>query len=85
MDPVFVDRRTQEYMAASGTIIVTVRAGKGLFLDSIVTMDEMWVHYFTPESKHSSMQWCHLGSLKPKKSKNHVLCWEGYGHHLLGL
>jgi len=57
MDPAFIDRGTQEYMAASGTIIaVTARAGRGLFSDSIVTTDEMWVHYFTPESKLSSMQ-----------------------------
>jgi len=57
MDPAFIDRGTQEYMAASGTIIaVMARAGRGLFSDSIVTTDEMWVHYFTPESKLSSMQ-----------------------------
>jgi len=39
------------------------------FLDSIVTTDETWVHYFTPESKRSSMQWHHPGSPKPKKAK----------------
>ena len=31
-----------------------------------MTTDETWVHYFTPESKHSSM---HPGSPKPKKVK----------------
>ena len=57
MDPAFIDGRTQEYTAASGAIIVVaLRAGRGLFSDSIVTTDEMWVHYFTPESKLSSMQ-----------------------------
>ena len=41
MDPVFIDGRTQEYTAASGTIIVVaVRMGRGLFLDSIMTTDE---------------------------------------------
>jgi hypothetical protein len=36
MDPVFIDRRTQEYTAASGAIIaVAVRAGRGIFLDYI--------------------------------------------------
>jgi len=70
MDPAFIDRRTQEYTVASGAIIViTVRAGRGLFLDCIVTMYETWVHYFTPESKCSSMQWRHPGSPKPKKAK----------------
>jgi len=57
-------------MGASGAIIVVaVRAGRGHFLDSIVTTDETWVHYFTPESKRSSMQWRHPGSPKPKKAK----------------
>jgi histone-lysine N-methyltransferase SETMAR len=32
-------------------------------------MDETWVHYFTPEGKHSSMQWRHPGSPKSKKAK----------------
>jgi uncharacterized damage-inducible protein DinB len=60
----------EEYTAGSGTIIVVARAGRGLFLDSIVTTDKIWVHYFTPESKRSSMQWHHPGSLmKPKKVK----------------
>jgi len=57
-------------MAASGAIIVVmVRAGRGLFLDSIVTTDETWVLYFMPKSKRSSMQWHHPGSPKPKKRK----------------
>jgi len=39
------------------------------YLDSIMTTDETWVHYFTPESKCSSMQWYLPGSLKPKTAK----------------
>jgi len=70
MDPAFIDGRTQEYTAASGSIIVvTVRAGRGLFLDSILKTDKTWVHYFTPERKRSSMQWHHPGSPKSKKTK----------------
>ena len=34
-----------------------------------MTTDETWVHYFTPKSKRSSMQWRHPGSPKPKKGK----------------
>jgi hypothetical protein len=70
MEPVFIDRGTQEYTATSGAIVVAVQAGRGLFfLDSIVTTDETSVHYFTPERKRSSMQWRHPGSRKPKKAK----------------
>ena len=34
-----------------------------------MTTNETWVHYFMPESKRSSMQWCHPGSPKAKKVK----------------
>lgn len=39
------------------------------FLDKIVTGDESWVHYFTPETKRSSKEWRHVGSPPPKKCK----------------
>ncbi|UYV67791.1 hypothetical protein LAZ67_5002075 [Cordylochernes scorpioides] len=35
------------------------------FLDSIVTGDETWVHYTTPETKEQSKQWKHTSSPKP--------------------
>ena len=34
-----------------------------------VTMDETWVHHFTPEAKQQSKQWKHPGSPPPKKAK----------------
>jgi histone-lysine N-methyltransferase SETMAR len=39
------------------------------FLDSIVTCDETWVHYFTPESKRASKQCKHTHSPSPKEAK----------------
>jgi histone-lysine N-methyltransferase SETMAR len=39
------------------------------FLDSIVTCDETWVHYFTPQSKRASKQCKHTHSPPPKKAK----------------
>jgi histone-lysine N-methyltransferase SETMAR len=38
-------------------------------LDSIVTCDETWVHYFTPESKRASKRCKHTHSPPPKKAK----------------
>ena len=38
-------------------------------MDSIVTGDESWAHYYEPETKRQSMQWHHLGSPSPKKFK----------------
>jgi hypothetical protein len=40
------------------------------FLDSTVTSDETWAHYFTPEPKIASNQWKHADSPPPKKSEN---------------
>jgi hypothetical protein len=39
------------------------------FLTRIVTGDETWVHYVTPETKRDSMIWKHVGSPPPKKFK----------------
>jgi histone-lysine N-methyltransferase SETMAR len=36
------------------------------FLDSVVTCDETWVHYYTPESKRASKQCKHTHSPPPK-------------------
>ena len=34
-----------------------------------VTIDELWVHHFIPESKQESKQWKHPGSPLPKNTK----------------
>lgn len=39
------------------------------FMRRFVTMDETWVHHYTPETKQQSMQWKHVGSPTPKKAK----------------
>jgi hypothetical protein len=39
------------------------------FLDSVVTCDEIWVHFFTPESKRASKQWKHTDSPPPPPNK----------------
>ena len=39
------------------------------FLKRFVTMDETWVHHFTPEAKQQSKQWKHPDSPLPKKAK----------------
>jgi len=39
------------------------------FLYRIVTGDETWVHYLTPETKRDSMTWKHVNSPPPKKFK----------------
>lgn len=39
------------------------------FLKRIVTGDETWICYETPETKRQSLEWRHTGSPKPKKAK----------------
>jgi hypothetical protein len=41
-----------------------------MFLLWIVTCDKTWAHYFTAESKQSSMEWHHKGSPLPENSRH---------------
>ena len=33
-----------------------------------ITMDETWIHHYTPESKQQSKQWTEAGCSEPKKT-----------------
>ena len=35
-----------------------------------ITMDETWIHHYTPESKQQSKQWTEAGSSAPKKTRS---------------
>lgn len=39
------------------------------FLRRYVTVDETWIHYYTPETKRQSSQWIFKGERAPKKAK----------------
>jgi len=39
------------------------------FLRRYVTMDETWIHHYTPESKRSSSEWRAPGESRPKRPK----------------
>lgn len=39
------------------------------FMSRLVTMDETWIHHYTPETKAQSKQWMEAGSNAPKKAK----------------
>lgn len=45
------------------------RRNKTEFLRRFVTMDETWVHHYTPETKEQSRQWIEKGESAPKKAK----------------
>jgi histone-lysine N-methyltransferase SETMAR len=39
------------------------------FLHRFITMDETWIHCYTPESKQQSKQWTETNCLAPKKTR----------------
>lgn len=39
------------------------------FLRRFITVDETWIHYYTPETKQQSKQWVGPGECAPKKAK----------------
>lgn len=39
------------------------------FLRRYVTMDETWIHHYTPESKRQSSEWTGPGESRPKRAK----------------
>ncbi|KAK2581556.1 hypothetical protein KPH14_005207 [Odynerus spinipes] len=57
------------------------------FLCRYVTMDETWIHYYTPESKRSSAEWTAVGESRPKRPKTQIsagkvmasVFWDAHG------
>jgi len=41
------------------------------FLRRFVTVDETWIHWYTPEGKEQSKQWASPGEPAPKKARTH--------------
>jgi hypothetical protein len=39
------------------------------FVHQFITMDEIWIHRYTPESKQHSKQWTKAGCSVPKKTR----------------
>ena len=50
-------------------LFVTVCSQKKDFLSRYVTMDETWIHHFTPESKRQSAEWRAAGESRRKRPK----------------
>jgi histone-lysine N-methyltransferase SETMAR len=40
------------------------------FVRQFITMDETWIHHYTPESKQQSKQWTEAGCSAPKKTRS---------------
>jgi histone-lysine N-methyltransferase SETMAR len=40
------------------------------FVHRFITMEETWIHHYTPESKQQSKQWTEAGCSAPKKTRS---------------
>lgn len=63
-----VDQK-QERVDDSEQCLAMFKRNKPEFLRRYVTMDETWIHHFTPESKRSSSEWTATGEPRPKRPK----------------
>lgn len=63
------DDRKWQHVEAAHEFLHTCETYSRKFLDSIVTEDDTWVHYMTPEMKRHSCQWKHAELLRPQKYK----------------
>ena len=61
-----VDQKCQ-LCQSSQQILEFFRRDPNDFLSQLVTMDEIWLYHYDPETKQQSMEWRHSGSPRPKK------------------
>ena len=69
-----VDQKRQR-VVDSERCLELFRRNKPDFLRRYVTMDETWIHHYTPESKRSSVEWTAVGEKRPKRPKTQM--WTG--------
>ena len=63
-----VDKK-QQRVDDSENCLKMFRQNKPDFLRRYVTMDETWIHHYTPESNRQSTDWIAAGEPRPKRPK----------------
>lgn len=56
-------------VVSSMALLERMRRNPDEFLRRLVTVDETWIHHYTPETKEQSKQWIVKGERAPKKAK----------------
>ena len=56
-------------MNVSNALLAQFRRQKSEFWRRLITVDETWIHHYTPETKMQSKQWTAKGETAPKKAK----------------
>lgn len=57
-------------MNISNALLAQFRRNKSEFWRRLITVDETWIHHYTPETKIQSKQWTAKGEPAPKKAKS---------------
>ena len=86
-----VDQKLQ-LVVDSTRYLELFRRSKPKFLRRYVTMDETWIHHYTPESKRSSAEWTAVGEKRPKRPKVQMCAgkvkasvfWDAHGVLFIG-
>jgi DNA-binding Xre family transcriptional regulator len=58
------------YMKISEQCLERFNKNKTDFVRRFITMDETWIHHYTPESKQQSNQWTEASCSAPKKTRS---------------
>ena len=69
-----VDQKRQRVVDSERCLELFHR-NKPNFLRRYETMDETWIHHYTPESKRSSAEWTAVDEKRPKRPKTQM--WAG--------
>ena len=69
-----VDQK-QQRVDASEECLGIFKRNKAEFFRRYITMDEVWIHHYTPESKRQSSEWTAAGESRPKRPKTQQ--WAG--------
>ena len=56
-------------VVASEALLARINRNPVEFFRRFVTVDETWIHHYTPETKEQSKQWIGTGEAAPKKAK----------------
>jgi hypothetical protein len=56
-------------VVASKALLSLMQCNQDEFFHRFVTVDETWIHHYSPETKEQSKQWIEKGEPCPKKAK----------------
>ncbi|XP_070141067.1 histone-lysine N-methyltransferase SETMAR-like [Drosophila kikkawai] len=62
----------QQRIDDSETFLSMLKRNGTDFYRRYVTMDETWIHYYTPESSQQSSEWVVFGESRPKRPKTQI-------------